>query len=464
MSTNLTREQIIEKVQAARERGELPDLSNLNLSGLDLSDIDLHEADLKESDLQGTTLDKANLRMADLTKADASESSLQEADLYGANLNKTSLQQSDLRGANLSKAMLYGTDLSQANLQGADMSAALLYTANLQGAVLTNTDLESANLSKAELNQAVLCAANLREATLIESDLSDVDVRECDLHGATLRGAKLQGADLSTANLEAVTLVQASYNEQTRWPEGFTPPAKAVNSAAAQKKPQVATKFSGLQHKAQTKPAILYLHGFASSAQGTKAHYFEEKFQDIPQITFHAFEFTPTPRDFETMTLTGLISRLRQYLLDHDLAEQVSFIGSSLGALVALRYASQFEGVKKMLLLAPALAYLTEVAEEERQQWKETDILPVFHYHFNQELPLQYGYHVDGMRYQEAVPPAAPTLIIHGQKDKVVPIESSRTYIKTFPGKAQLLEVDSDHRMIDQLPYIWSHVQSFLLL
>ena len=64
---------------------------------------------------------------------------------------------------------------------------------------------------------------------------------------------------------------------------------------------------------------ILLLHGFASSGQSTKAQYFREKFKALPQVEFHTIDFNPTPRDFEYMTVTGMINRLRQYVLDHRL-------------------------------------------------------------------------------------------------------------------------------------------------
>jgi len=32
---------------------------------------------------------------------------------------------------------------------------------------------------------------------------------------------------------------------------------------------------------------VLYLHGFASSAQSTKARYLREKFRAFPQVEFH---------------------------------------------------------------------------------------------------------------------------------------------------------------------------------
>ena len=211
------------------------------------------------------------------------------------------------------------------------------------------------------------------------------------------------------------------------------------------------------------KKKILYLHGFASSGQSTKARYFREKFKALPQVEFHAIDFNPTPKDFEYVTTTGLINRLRQYVLDHRLGN-VSIIGSSFGGLIGLHYAHRFRGVEKMLLLAPGLSWLSGgLSEEQLDQWKQAGAAPVFHEAFGEEIPVRYDLQVDGLCYLEPIPPASPITIIHGQDDKTVPIEHSRRYATDFSYSVHLIEVDADHDLNGYLEFIWEHVQSFLL-
>lgn len=213
-----------------------------------------------------------------------------------------------------------------------------------------------------------------------------------------------------------------------------------------------------------TRKTILLLHGFASSSQGTKAQYFRERANALPLIDFHAFDFNPTPRDFEYMTITGMINRLRQYILDHHLGE-LCIIGSSMGALVGSHYAHRFDGVERMLLLAPALSYQSGgLAEKELALWRKEGTASVFHYAFEQETPLRYDLVADGAFYARPVPPPAPMMIIHGRHDDVVPIDNSRAYAASFTDQVQLIELDSDHRLNDQLDLIWEHVESFLLM
>jgi predicted esterase YcpF (UPF0227 family) len=89
---------------------------------------------------------------------------------------------------------------------------------------------------------------------------------------------------------------------------------------------------------------LIYLHGFASSAGGSKAQYLRPRLAERSDATFHAVEFSPTPADFEHLTITGMINRLRQYILDRELTD-VCLIGSSMGGLVGLNYAHSIMAV-----------------------------------------------------------------------------------------------------------------------
>jgi hypothetical protein len=207
---------------------------------------------------------------------------------------------------------------------------------------------------------------------------------------------------------------------------------------------------------------VIYLHGFASSAQGIKARFFASQFDQNPHTRFVALELAPTPDDFRFMTFTGLIDRLRQYRMEQP-AQHVSLVGSSMGGLVALNYAFRYGDVKRMLLLAPALYYRAgNASQDELEMWKQAGDAPIEHAAFGRTVPLAYGFHQDGQRYLEPVPPAAPTLIIHGRDDDVVPISDSRAYAARY-SQVTLVEVEGGHSLNDQLLFIWDQIRSFLV-
>ena len=135
--------------------------------------------------------------------------------LTGANLSAANLSEANLTRANLDGANLYGANLTSADLTSADLYRAYLREANLRRADLRGADLRGANLSEADLRGANLTSADLSGAHLSWSDLSGANLSEANLSGADLTGANLSGADLTGA----------TWDDATRWPEGFTPPS-----------------------------------------------------------------------------------------------------------------------------------------------------------------------------------------------------------------------------------------------
>jgi uncharacterized protein YjbI with pentapeptide repeats len=139
---------------------------------------------------------------------------LSQADLSGAHLSGADLRGADLSGADLSGAILWQAHLSGADLRGADLSGA-----DLGGAILWQAHLSGADLRGAYLFKAFLRGAFLRGANLSGADLRRAFLRTADLRGANLREANLRGADLARAELHGIT-----YDDNTTWPDNFTPP------------------------------------------------------------------------------------------------------------------------------------------------------------------------------------------------------------------------------------------------
>ena len=187
-----------------------------------------------------------------------------------------------------------------------------------------------------------------------------------------------------------------------------------------------------------------------------------ERFRELPQVRFLVPDFNPRPSDFQYLTITGMINRLRQYVVDHALGT-FSIIGSSYGGLIAVHYAHRFGSVDRMLLLAPGLRWLHGgLLEEQLRACEKAGMMPVFHEGFQAEIPIRYDIETDGLQYLEPVPPACPTVIIHGNKDTTVPTDDSRAYAAKYPDRVQLIEVDADHDLNSHLPLIWEHVRSLL--
>jgi pimeloyl-ACP methyl ester carboxylesterase len=207
---------------------------------------------------------------------------------------------------------------------------------------------------------------------------------------------------------------------------------------------------------------VLYLHGFSSSSTAAKARYLSDRLSALSGTRFLAPDFNPERTDFKYLTVTGMINRLRQFVIDHDVDDPL-IVASSLGCLVALHYTKRFSGNAQLLFLAPVLSFSAlSFRKEALARWKEEGTIRVFHYKFIEELPLGYEFYLDGLRFAEIVPPPMQIDILHGRNDETIPVEQSREYVRQFPDLVRLTELDSDHMLHNQLHVIWDKVRSSL--
>jgi uncharacterized protein YjbI with pentapeptide repeats len=68
-----------------------------------------------------------------------------------------------------------------------------------------------------------LFGANLCEASLKWADLRNATLYYADLSKSVLSGARAEGTDFRNANLTGADFSQVTYDDKTRWPDGFEP-------------------------------------------------------------------------------------------------------------------------------------------------------------------------------------------------------------------------------------------------
>ncbi len=205
--------------------------------------------------------------------------------------------------------------------------------------------------------------------------------------------------------------------------------------------------------------SIVYLHGFASGPQSTKARFFVEKLGalGIPVTVPDLAE-----GDFERLTITRQLKLIEGLLAN----KPVTLIGSSLGGYLAALYAASHPEVERALLLAPAFGFYqlwtAELGPERIAEWQRSGILNVFHYAESKEMPLSYRFFEDARQYRSFPDMRQPALICHGDQDTVVPVEQSLAFVQTHP-QAKLVRFESAHELTDVLDSIWLAARSFLL-
>jgi pimeloyl-ACP methyl ester carboxylesterase len=205
---------------------------------------------------------------------------------------------------------------------------------------------------------------------------------------------------------------------------------------------------------------IIYLHGFASGPQSSKARYFRALLEgagaqvDIPDLT---------DSDFEHLTITGQLA-----VIDRVAAGgAVSLIGSSLGGYLAALYAARHPEVRRVVLLAPAFGFAQRFPERlgtaAVSAWRRTGTIEVFHYADNRARKLGYQLLADGERFEGYPDFAQPALIFHGMHDDAVPARYSEEFAANHPNAA--LEVlDAGHDLLNVLDYMAPKVLRFLSL
>jgi pimeloyl-ACP methyl ester carboxylesterase len=207
----------------------------------------------------------------------------------------------------------------------------------------------------------------------------------------------------------------------------------------------------------------IYLHGFASSPKSAKAKDIGDRFAKI-QTKLKIPDLNAG--DFSHLTITRQLTQIAKEFLDTSVP--VTLIGSSLGGLTSAHLGQQYQQVQRLVLLAPAFEFLfhwlPRLGDEEVQRWQQEKYLMVYHYGEGRSLPLSYAFVTDATQYQEELlQRPIPTLILHGRKDEVIPIEASRDFARSRPW-VELVELDSDHALGNVMEEIWQTIYLFCQL
>ena len=204
---------------------------------------------------------------------------------------------------------------------------------------------------------------------------------------------------------------------------------------------------------------IVYLHGFASSPQSSKAQFFRRKFEergisiDIPELEAGSFE---------RLTVSGMLGTVGQIVS----GQSCVLMGSSLGGFTAALYAARHpEEVERLVLLAPALQFAkrwkARFGPEELDEWKRQSWKNFYHYGRKRDERLGYSFVEDAMQFEAEPEFPQPALILHGSRNEVVPVEMSRDYTASH-ANVILKEFASGHELTDVTEELWRETTAFL--
>ena len=206
-------------------------------------------------------------------------------------------------------------------------------------------------------------------------------------------------------------------------------------------------------------PRILYLHGFSSSPNSSKARHIAAKLReagadvDVPRLD---------AGDFEHLTISGQL----RVIEDAAAGEPVALIGSSMGGYLAALYAARHAEVSRVVLLAPAFRFAKRWEESmgpaKVAEWRAKGSLPVLHYGEGVQRNLSCELLADGHQYEDYPDVQQPALIFHGAHDDVVPPQYSEEFGAAHPN-AQVEILDSGHELLNVLDYMTAKILKFVM-
>ncbi len=211
----------------------------------------------------------------------------------------------------------------------------------------------------------------------------------------------------------------------------------------------------------------LYLHGFASSPQSTKAMVLTERLGHRG-VRLVAPDFNEP--DFFTLTVTRMLEQT-----DREIAalppEPVALIGSSLGGFVAVHAAAQQKAdttrpIAALVLLAPALEFGRDQIGGEGpgtvETWRKSGRLEVFHYAYGGVRSVDYALYRDAHNYDAyTVTVSAPTVIVYGTRDESVDPGSIERWARNR-SNVTLRPVDDGHQLTNSLEVVWQETAEAL--
>jgi len=205
-------------------------------------------------------------------------------------------------------------------------------------------------------------------------------------------------------------------------------------------------------------PRLLYLHGFASGPRSTKGIAFAAHFA-ARGLALDCLDLRVP--SLEHLRLSAMLDRVRQAI--GGASDQAVLIGSSLGGLAAARVAERDARVVALVLMAPAFQLVARWrALPGWDDWRRSGWREIRDFHTGRPARVDFGFAEDAMAIDAGEPAVtAPTLILHGAHDDVVPIEQSRAFAAGKPHVA-LIELDDGHELVRSLPRLLDETDRFL--
>lgn len=204
-------------------------------------------------------------------------------------------------------------------------------------------------------------------------------------------------------------------------------------------------------------PRILYLHGFASGPGSKKgvaiAARLAARGVEVARLDLRV-------PSIEQLRVSAMIDVTRAAI--GGPRDRAVLIGSSLGGMVAARIAESEPRVCALILLAPAFRFedrwRARLGDAGWAAWMAEGTHAFHDHQTGGSVQIDAGFAREAAALDVGWPDVrVPTTILHGTRDDVVPVETSRAFVAVTP-HVRLIELDDDHELMVTLPRILDEI------
>jgi len=210
-----------------------------------------------------------------------------------------------------------------------------------------------------------------------------------------------------------------------------------------------------LSSKNISQPIIILAHGFGSNKDRNAYLALEKRFNGNG-ITVFRFDFHghgESGGKFEELTVSqaadDVLNAIR--FIKNKGYHKIALVGCSFGGMASILAAAKSKDLMVLALKAPVSDYLGKITADLSHypinEWKEKGFI----YYTNttgEKKKLNYSFFEDAENingYQEAAKILIPTFIVHGDKDKNVPVEQSKKLVQIIKNSKLEIIAGADH-------------------
>ena len=213
------------------------------------------------------------------------------------------------------------------------------------------------------------------------------------------------------------------------------------------------TKLCGVLSEAG-KDIVIMCHGFSSGKESESYTMLEGIFNrsGLSTLRFDFFGHGESGGRFENVTVSEAVRDALQAIKFVEAKfDKVYLTGTSFGGIAATLAASRTKRLSALVLKCPVSKYaggsIEKWDEKAVAEWERNGFI-YFKTHENVDRKLNYSFYRDAIKhdvYKEAEKISIPALIIHGDKDNIVPLEQSIELQKHIRNSRLFVMKGGDH-------------------